>query len=89
MVRRAPKSMEIGRTGKTLGGFGLSGWAVLPILVELAGKVVLGRENTGQMELPGGSRLRGTKTLAGQAHLRAFIRLISLDWRLEGALYTP
>ena len=45
--------MEIGRTGKTLGGFGLSGWAVLPIFVELAGKVVLGRENTGQMELPG------------------------------------
>ena len=46
--------MEIGRTGKTLGGFGLSGWAVLPIFVELAGKVVLGRENIGQMELPGG-----------------------------------
>ena len=46
--------MEIGRTGETLGGFGLSGWAVLPIFVELAGKVVLGRENTRQMELPGG-----------------------------------
>ena len=45
--------MKIGHTGETLGEFGLSGRAAPPIFVELAGKVVVGQENIGQMVPPG------------------------------------
>ena len=46
--------MKISRMGETFGGFGLSGMHVSPIFAELAGKVAVGQENRGQMDLQGG-----------------------------------
>ena len=51
--------MKISRTGETFGGFGLSGTHVSPIFAELAGKVAVGQENRGQMDLQGGGTLSG------------------------------
>ena len=49
--------MKISCMGETFGGFGLSGTHVSPIFTELAGKVAVGQENKGQMDLRGGGIL--------------------------------